>query len=739
MSGSRLITWADVTTTQSLSDGYLPVPSVTWQHPEWSMHVTAFARGTRDTAELVARYTVSNLTDRPQSLQLVLAARPFQVNPPTQFLNLTGGVSAIKSLDWDGTKLSINGQPKVVPLAAPDRFSASAFDSGSYPDKLLVPGEDTVNRVTDDTGFASAALVYQLELAPRESRTVGLVAPLAGEATRPDLEGRSPEDWLETQQRQVESDWRTKLNLVEFDVPAAGQHLVDTLRSSLAHILMTRDGPVLRPGTRSYGRSWIRDGAMISESLVRLGHANIAAEYLRWFTPHQFENGKVPCCVDFRGADPVPENDSNGQLIFLAAEVFRYTGDRALLETTWPHVEAAVRYMDSLRASERTPANLTAQRRMLFGLLPPSISHEGYASKPAYSYWDVFWGLLGYKNAVAIAETLGKSSAAREFAQAQDEFRRDFYASVRSAAEVHGISYVPGAADLGDFDATSTTIALAPAGEEHNVPDDLLRATFERYWRNFTDRRDGKVSWDAYTPYELRVAGSFVRLGWRERAYDLFDYFFKDQRPAAWNQWAEVVGREPRQPRFIGDMPHAWIASDYIRSVLDMFAYERQSDKSLVLAAGIPSRLVHGTRLCGKEPAHTLWLAQPVLEAARRGPRRQPRWQCAPAGWLLHAFAMAPSSACAPLGWAPAGLGEWRVAHQGPPRRDPDRAEGRAEPRRRLTHLSLGNGDYWRQRKSQTSEVGSALTDKARRSSLSLAFCGANSNVTRMPPDTGLR
>jgi hypothetical protein len=426
------------------------------------------------------------------------------------------------------------------------------------------------------------------------------VAPLAGTATRPDLEGRSAEEWVAAQQRQVEANWRAKLNLVEFNVPAGGRHLVNTLRSSLAHILMTRDGPVLRPGTRSYGRSWIRDGAMISESLVRLGHANIAADYLRWFAPHQFENGKVPCCVDSRGADPVAENDSNGQLIFLAAEVFRYTGDRALLETTWPHVEAAVRYMDGLRASERTPANLTAQRRMLYGLLPPSISHEGYASKPAYSYWDVFWGLLGYKDAVAIAEVLGRRNAAKQFAQAQDEFRRDFYTSVRTAAEIHGINYVPGAADLGDFDATSTTIALAPAGEQHNVPDDLLRETFERYWRNFTDRRDGEASWDAYTPYELRVVGTFVRLGWRERARELLDYFFRDQRPAAWNQWAEVVGREPRQPRFIGDMPHAWISSDYIRSALDMFAYERQSDKSLVLAAGIPSDWFEGPGFAAK-------------------------------------------------------------------------------------------------------------------------------------------
>lgn len=600
MSGSRLVTWADVTTKQALSDGYLPVPSVTWERPEWSMQVTAFARGTRDAADLVARYTLTNTTDQPQSLQLVLAARPFQVNPPTQFLNITGGVSSIKTLDWDGTKLSVNGQAKVVPLSAPDGFSASAFEAGSYPDKLRGTGENAANRVTDDTGFASAALTYQVELAPRESRTVGFVAPLAGAATRPDLQGRSIEDWLATQQSQVESGWRSKLDLVEFNVPASGQHLVDTLRSSLAHILMSRDGPVLRPGTRSYGRSWIRDGAMISESLVRLGHANIAADYLRWFLPHQFENGKVPCCVDFRGADPVPENDSNGQLIFLASEVFRYTGDRVLLESTWPRVEAAVRYMDELRASERTEENLTPERRMLYGLLPPSISHEGYASKPAYSYWDVFWGLLGYKNAVSIAEALDKHGAAKQFAQAQEEFRRDFHASVRAAADVHGIPYVPGAADLGDFDATSTTIALAPAGEEHNVPVDLLRETFERYWRNFTDRRDGRASWDAYTPYELRVVGTFVRLGWRERAQELLDYFFKDQRPAAWNQWAEVVGRELRQPRFIGDMPHAWISSDYIRSVLDMFAYERQSDQSLVLAAGIPAGWFEGAGFAAK-------------------------------------------------------------------------------------------------------------------------------------------
>ena len=41
-------------------------------------------------------------------------------------------------------------------------------------------------------------------------------------------------------------------------------------------------------------------------------------------------------------------------------------------------------------------------------------------------------------------------------------------------------------------------------------------------------------------------------------------------------------------------MPHAWVASDFIRSVLDLFAYERDADHALVLAAGVPSAWLDG-------------------------------------------------------------------------------------------------------------------------------------------------
>ena len=118
------------------------------------------------------------------------------------------------------------------------------------------------------TGFASAALAYPFRLAPHASQRIGLVVPLSGPAATPTVDptpdGRTQSAWLEREERSVAAAWKQKLNRVGLRVPRQAQPLVDTLRTALAHLLITRDGPILRPGTRSYARSWIRDGTMIS-------------------------------------------------------------------------------------------------------------------------------------------------------------------------------------------------------------------------------------------------------------------------------------------------------------------------------------------------------------------------------------------------------------------------------------------------------------------------------------------
>jgi hypothetical protein len=253
----------------------------------------------------------------------------------------------------------------------------------------------------------------------------------------------------------------------------------------------------------------------------------------------------------------------------------------------WPSVVKAVEYMDKLRLSERTPENQKGERAAFYGLMPASISHEGYSAKPMHSYWDNFWALGGYEASIRIARALQEKKQMYAFIESRDQFRSDLYRSLNTAMRMHKIDYLPGAAELGDFDATSTTIALAPVGETQMLPPAALHATFERYWKHFVERRTD-TSWDAYTPYEWRNLGAFIRLRWRERGEELIEFFMNDRRPKEWNQWAEVIGREPRKSRFIGDMPHGWVASDYGRSLLDMFAYERPADETLVLMAGVP-------------------------------------------------------------------------------------------------------------------------------------------------------
>ena len=593
----RLVTWADVQATPSLQDGYLPIPGVHWQHDGFALLVTAFASASPDGegSQLHARYRLTNTAGMPRDLTLALAVRPLQVNPPSQFLNTVGGVSRIDRLSFDKGVASVNGRPRVYTSSNPDAAFVTTFDAGMAVSHLaddVLPG---TREVSDGTGLASGAMVYRAHLAPGESKDVDLMMSLAGNTS---CDGRSCT--AAATQEAAAKDWRDKLDRVHISVPPQGQALVDTLRTATAHMLISRIGPRLQPGTRSYSRSWIRDGAMISEGLLRMGREDAVHDYVDWYAPYQFKDGMVPCCVDDRGSDPVPENDSHGELIFNIAELYRYDGDKAFLEKMWPHVLGAFEYMEKLRLSERTEAN-RARNPAFYGLMPVSISHEGYSAKPVHSYWDDFWALRGYKDAVEVAQWLGKADEVKRFAASRDQFRSDLYASLRAATKAHRIDFIPGAAELGDFDPTSTTIALAPGGEQGRLPDDLLRNTFERYWREFSQRESGQREWKDYTPYEWRNVSAFVRLGWRERAWDAVQFFFKDRTPQAWNQWAEVVSHTPRKPFFVGDLPHAWVASDFVRSALDMFAYTRDIDDSIVLAAGIPVDWFEGEGIAIRE------------------------------------------------------------------------------------------------------------------------------------------
>jgi hypothetical protein len=585
----RLITWADVEPSQDLADGYLPIPTVRWEHEHFWLGITAFASGKPGDSALYARYRVQNLNAETRHITLFLVVRPFQVNPPWQSLNMTGGVSSIRALDYADRTIRVNGRDKsIAVLTAPDRFRAATFDQGPITDYLgagKLPGQ---TRVEDDFGYASGALEYGWDLRPGEAREVYLRIPFhsteTSASTLTDADAAAEANRLLEQTRQ---DWAARLDRVGLELPPAAGRLARSIKSNLAYILINRDGPAIQPGSRVYARSWIRDGALTSAALLGMGHTQEVREFLQWYAPYQFPDGKVPCCVDARGADPVPEHDSHGELIYTMMEYYRYTRDVGFLRAMWPYALKAVGYIDHLRQQRLTDIYQTPELYMYVGLVPESISHEGYSSAPRHSYWDNFFILRGLKDAAAMAAILGEDEAAEWIAAMRDAFRNDLYASILKTIELHQIDYIPGSVELGDFDPTSTTVAIDPGGELGRLPQPALDRTFERYAEFFRQRRD-QPSWNAYTPYEWRVVGAMIRLGFRDQALEQLAFFLEGQRPAAWNHWAEVVWRDPRLPRFIGDMPHTWVGSDFIRAVRSLFVYEREADQALVIGAGIP-------------------------------------------------------------------------------------------------------------------------------------------------------
>jgi hypothetical protein len=585
--GTKVLHWGNGKNEQTLEENYLPIPTVVRSYDDISLRTTVFAAGEPEQSAILVRYIVNNISRKSQQGSLYLALRPFQVNPSSQWLNYDGGFAGISSIQGKGNR-AIVGDKSVVVSGSSAEFGASAREQGDIVDFIARHSLPVTTASEHDHGMTSGAFRFPFTLEAGYSLTVILAVPFTPEGDRW-TENIPTVEEFDRMFAEVSASWKRRLNTVEFSGPKTLQRYIDIIRSNLAYILINKDRYGFQPGSRSYERSWIRDGSMTSDALLKLGITEEPKQYLNWYAAYQYDNGAVPCVVDTRGPDPVPEHDSHGQLIFALMEYFRFTGDTAFLSARWQNVVAAVEFIQSLRAQRMTAEYRDGddEKRALYGLVTESISHEGYSDKPMHSYWDNFFVLKGFKDAASIAHVLGKGSIARKYDSLAQSFRTDLYASIALAMKNRNIDFIPGCVEKGDFDPTSTSIALFPNGEMKHVPQPAFNSTFEKYFTWFMQRARGEISWDAYTPYEIRNVGTFVYLGQKERAHQVMEYFLNDLRPLGWNHWAEVVANGYRTQRFIGDMPHTWVGSDYINAIRAMFAYEIDDDHALVLGAGL--------------------------------------------------------------------------------------------------------------------------------------------------------
>src|SRR4029079_11258691 len=79
---------------------------------------------------------VATLGKDARRVTLALAWRPFQANPPSQFLANPGGASPIDKLEWDGRDLLVTCAPRLTPLVAPPAVRLEPLAAGPVGDWL---------------------------------------------------------------------------------------------------------------------------------------------------------------------------------------------------------------------------------------------------------------------------------------------------------------------------------------------------------------------------------------------------------------------------------------------------------------------------------------------------------------------------------------------------------------------------------------------------------------------------
>lgn len=592
MQNGKLYNWSNVEVSQTMGNSTKPqdfqfLPGVKWKldNLNFATQVTSAGEANKS-SNLYIKYSFTNTTSQTQNFDFLVLLRPYQVNPYYQFLNLEGGAGKIKTIQGvDNKSVEVDGKTIYSTLPYQD-LSTYSINDGNVVALLKDNKFNLQTSVTDASSFATGVVRYAMSLQPNETKVMYVKSPYYNTKSN---SSEVTNNLVEKEFDEAVNYWAKRVDHVKFNLPASADKLIDTYKSQLVYILTNRDKAGFQPGSRSYERSWIRDGALTSSALLKNGIVPEVKDYLNWYSNYLYENGKVPCVVDKRGPDPVPENDSEGQFIYAIREYYNFTKDLDFLKGQNKNILSVTNYIKQMVDERSTDhyKNGNDSVRAQYGLVPESISHEGYSAKPMHSYWDDFFTIKGLKDATDIQHILGNTTDEKRIADVRDTFTKNLYNSINLAMKNKGINYIPGCAELGDFDATSTTVSLTPCNELLNLPKPQIYNTFDKYYDYFTKRKNNTINWINYTPYENRVIGSFIMLNEPERAHELIAYFLHDQRPQAWNHWAEVVWKDYRNAGYVGDMPHTWVGSDFVNAIRTMFVYENEYDNALVLASAL--------------------------------------------------------------------------------------------------------------------------------------------------------
>ena len=307
-----------------------------------------------------------------------------------------------------------------------------------------------------------------------------------------------------------------------------------------------------------------RDGVYVANILQKAGRADLAAQAVDYFLAHPF-NGRS-----------YPEADNPGQILWIMGEHWRFTRDRAWLERVYPAAQklaAMIRYyrtsggphwvqMDALTFGDDVPAD---KRREL---------KPGRCDGHNPAYTEAF-DLAGMRAAAVLADALGRTDEAAQY----DAFAAELF-------EKYDLAYGGNLPDKYGSYCVLWPCRLYPFSEGKACEQFKgLGPQKPESWRYFPLAR----------AHQSLLAGN-REAGWRTLETHLDQpqmrrwYAFDEGGKSGSGGWGHL------RTKWNGDvaMPHGWAIAEVHLLLRDCLAYE--DNQQLVLFAGVPEELVHGSR-----------------------------------------------------------------------------------------------------------------------------------------------
>lgn len=332
---------------------------------------------------------------------------------------------------------------------------------------------------------------------------------------------------------------------------------LNVYKASLIYQLIARDKIdgyyVQKVNEFHYDAFWLRDSAYFVRSYDLGGYYDIAKECLEFFFRWQREDGNF--------LSQGGQYDGWGQTLWAMGQHYRLTRDRVFGEKCLDAIMKAAVWMN--KRMDEDP----------LGIMPVTTPGDNENIEDAHLTGHNIWALAGLKNAVLLAEGLGKQEETETLKSLYKRLKLNFHTVLRKTLKRTG-NYIPpaldrdGGQDWGNMMAVYPEEILPP---RHPAVTETLARTRQKYSEKIMTYMDGQ-----YLHHYLTMKNTETRVVRGDREDALEEFYAVLAHTGSTQTGFEFTVKPWSDRDFYGNLaPHGWFAAKYRNLLRSMLIRER--------------------------------------------------------------------------------------------------------------------------------------------------------------------